>query len=102
MLRQKTKKQLLRVYPGDQLNDMIEEKKTTTYQIISAAAVLAGEERCLPDPIVLLLRLSGSNFIAQQWCVNTYQKVITPSIDIELDRTPWEISKKRMCLSLQY
>ena len=92
MSSKKTRAQLQRTHPGNTLRDIIMKEKTDMNKYIAAAALLGGEEHSIPDPIAILLRISGANFIFQQWNINSYQDIITPPINVELDRTPWVIS----------
>mmetsp|Transcript_29282 Transcript_29282/g.33629 ORF Transcript_29282/g.33629 Transcript_29282/m.33629 type:complete len:659 (+) Transcript_29282:2-1978(+) len=93
--RTHTSAQLRRYFPDKaQMFDQFfqGEKMSDTYGIVRAAAILAGEEHQLPDPIALLSRIACANRVFQQMTVNVYQNVVTPQVGHgELDNTPYII-----------
>lgn len=79
MNRPRTKKILAQKYTPAELSDNL------PYDVVRAAAVLAGELQPVPDPIALLSHLSCANLIFRRWTVHLYDP--STSTDDELPRT---------------
>jgi hypothetical protein len=94
--RPATKKILLKRYEPSELGDCIK------YDVVRAAALLAGEMHPLPDPVALLLYLSCANLAFRRWGVHVYSKTIRT--DDELKSTPYNITveKGERVMSIQF
>ena len=94
--RPATKKYLLKKYTSQQLSNKL------SYNVVRAAAILAGEKHPLPDTISLMAHLSCANHICRRWCVHVYSN--NNCTDAELGGTCYKQSevKGRTVISIEY
>ena len=91
--KKETRRLLSRKYSPSEMLAFFPDK--IPYDVIRAAAYLAGERVPVPDPIATLSHLSCSDYVLHLWLRRPYQSSIEPAVgEDELVQTSYVIPKK--------